>query len=238
MRKSIFLAVLFLALPSILAAQAIPPFPTQPELGKWWKNSEMFKKLGLTKDQANRIEEVFLNNSQRLAARNEEWKRLQGEWRELLNADPVNEARIMAQNEEVSHARTELDREYAAMMLAIRKILTKEQWEKLQNTGGSDFTTFAGDKKPPRVLYQPLPAYTQEARDAKISGIVLLRAIIRKDGTVDSFKVLRGLGYGLDESAMHTIATKWKFEPGTINGQPADIEVNIEVSFRLWDRNE
>jgi protein TonB len=88
--------------------------------------------------------------------------------------------------------------------------------------------------KPPEVLFQPLPAYTEEARKARAEGIVLIQAIIRKDGTVDSFKVLRGLGYGLDESAINTIATKWRFKPGTYKGAPVDVQANIEVSFRLY----
>jgi TonB family protein len=88
--------------------------------------------------------------------------------------------------------------------------------------------------KAPQVLFQPLPAYTEEARKARAEGIVLIQAIIRKDGTVDSFKVLRGLGYGLDESAINTIATKWRFKPGTFNGAPVDVQANIEVSFRLY----
>jgi len=88
--------------------------------------------------------------------------------------------------------------------------------------------------KPPIAIYQPLPAYTEEARKARAEGIVLIQAIIRRDGTVDSFKVLRGLGYGLDESAINTIATKWRFRPGTLNGSPVDVQANIEVSFRLY----
>ncbi len=88
--------------------------------------------------------------------------------------------------------------------------------------------------KPPIAIYQPLPAYTEEARKARAEGIVLIQAIIRRDGTVDSFKVLRGLGYGLDESAINTIATKWRFRPGTLNGTPVDVQANIEVSFRLY----
>jgi TonB family protein len=89
--------------------------------------------------------------------------------------------------------------------------------------------------KAPEVLYQPLPAYTDEARAARVAGPVLIQAIIRKDATVDSFKILRGLGYGLDESAINTIATKWRFRPGTFNGEPVDVQVNIEVFFRLFD---
>jgi protein TonB len=91
-----------------------------------------------------------------------------------------------------------------------------------------------GGVKAPVPIYQPLPAYTEDARKARAEGIVLIQAIIRRDGSVDSFKVLRGLGYGLDESAINTIATKWRFKPGTLNGAPVDVQANIEVSFRLY----
>ena len=91
-----------------------------------------------------------------------------------------------------------------------------------------------GGVKAPVVVAQPLPPYTEEARKARAEGIVLIQAIIRRDGSVDSFKVLRGLGYGLDESAINTIATKWRFKPGTLNGVPVDVQANIEVTFRLY----
>jgi TonB family protein len=96
--------------------------------------------------------------------------------------------------------------------------------------------TVGGGVIPPVILSQPLPAYTDEARAAQVEGIVLLQAVVRKDGTVDNFKVLRGLGYGLDESALSTIATRWRFQPGTFRGQPVDVQVNIAVSFRLYHR--
>jgi protein TonB len=67
-----------------------------------------------------------------------------------------------------------------------------------------------------------------------VEGIVLIQAIILKDSTVDSFKILRGLGYGLDPSAIIAIATKWRFRPGILNGEPVDVQTNIEVSFRLF----
>jgi TonB family protein len=54
---------------------------------------------------------------------------------------------------------------------------------------------------------------------------------VRKNGSVDSFQVIRGLGYGLNESAMRTIASKWRFKPATFKGQPVDCEVDIEVYF-------
>ena len=103
-----------------------------------------------------------------------------------------------------------------------------------QQPNGSGVYVVGPGVKAPVVLNQPLPAYTDEARAAHVEGIVLIQAIIRKNGTVDSFKLLRVLGYGLDVSAINTIATKWRFSPGTYNSEPVDVQINIEVSFRLF----
>ena len=44
---------------------------------------------------------------------------------------------------------------------------------------------------------------------------VILDAVFRKNGTIDDVKVIRSLGYGLDESAVDTIVTKWRFRRAT-----------------------
>jgi periplasmic protein TonB len=99
---------------------------------------------------------------------------------------------------------------------------------------GNEVYVVGSGVKPPVPLRQPLPAYTEEARKVRAEGVVLVQAIIRKDGTVDGFKILRGLGYGLDESAIRTISSQWRFRPGTLNGKPVDVQANIEVAFRLY----
>jgi TonB family protein len=88
--------------------------------------------------------------------------------------------------------------------------------------------------KTPILLRMVNPAYTTEARIASVEGIVVLEAIVRKDGSVGNFKVLRSLGYGLDESAISTVNKQWKFSPGMLDGKPVDYRVNIEVAFRLY----
>ena len=103
-----------------------------------------------------------------------------------------------------------------------------------QQPNGSGVYAVGPGIEAPVALFQPLPAYTAEARAAGVEGIVLIQAIIRKNGTVDSFKVLRGLGYGLDESVIYTISKKWRFRPGTLNSKPVDVQANIVVSFRLF----
>lgn len=86
----------------------------------------------------------------------------------------------------------------------------------------------------PIPILNPRPNYTEEARKARMEGILVLQAVIRRDGSVDSIKVVKGLGYGLDEISISTIATKWKFKPGTLRGVPVDVLANIEVTFRLY----
>jgi len=90
-----------------------------------------------------------------------------------------------------------------------------------------------GSIREPEILSKPRPDYTEEARKAKVTGIVLLSGIIRKDGTIDSIKVVRGLGYGLDESAIHTVTNRWRFRPATRNGAPIDHPATIEIDFNL-----
>ncbi|UCF36514.1 MAG: TonB family protein [Acidobacteriota bacterium] len=98
--------------------------------------------------------------------------------------------------------------------------------------GDGVYTLGSGVTNPIPVT-QTVPSYTDEAIKAKAQGVVLLQAIIRKDGTVTDFKVLRGLGYGLEEKAIEEIATNWKFRPGTLNGRPVDVLATIEVQFNL-----
>jgi TonB family protein len=90
-----------------------------------------------------------------------------------------------------------------------------------------------GSTRLPEVLSQPTPDYTEEARKARIEGIVILAVTVRSDGSIDSINLVRGLGHGLDESAIRTVSTKWRFRPATRNGVPIDYPVTIEVNFRL-----
>ncbi len=83
----------------------------------------------------------------------------------------------------------------------------------------------------PVPLVQTTPSFTQAALDAKVQGVIHLQATVRKDGRVDDFKVIRGLGYGLDEQAIQEISTNWRFRPGMLNGKPVDVTVTIEVQF-------
>lgn len=53
---------------------------------------------------------------------------------------------------------------------------------------------------------------------------------MHKDGSVTVTRILRGLGYGLAENARAAIG-QWRFTPGSRNGQPVEVVLNVEVSF-------
>jgi TonB family protein len=84
----------------------------------------------------------------------------------------------------------------------------------------------------PHVTFHADPVYTTEARDAHIEGSVLLSVIIGTDGEAHSINVTKKLGGGLDEKAVEAVQ-KWRFQPGTKDGQPVNVRATIEVNFKL-----
>lgn len=98
--------------------------------------------------------------------------------------------------------------------------------------GGGVFR-IGGGVSAPRVIYNPDPEYSEEARKAKHQGNVVLWTVIGPDGRVRDIRLARSLGMGLDQKAIEAVRT-WKFEPALKDGQPVAVQVNIEVNFRLY----
>jgi len=98
-------------------------------------------------------------------------------------------------------------------------------------TGGGLYRV-GGGVSVPTVVYRIEPNYSEDARRARYQGSVVLSAVVRKDGSIEILKVLRGLGLGLDENAVEALR-KWKFRPGTRSGEPVDVALNIEINFAL-----
>src|SRR5206468_9141594 len=86
---------------------------------------------------------------------------------------------------------------------------------------------------PPRVLYNPDPEYTEEARKAKYQGVVVLWLIVGQDGRTKDIRISRSLGMGLDQKAVEAVKL-WKFEPAKKDGAPVAVQMNVEVNFRLY----
>ena len=76
------------------------------------------------------------------------------------------------------------------------------------------------------------PMYTEEARQAKAEGRVVLDAVIHPDGSVTVNKVVSALGHGLDETAKKSVE-ETKCTPGQYDGKPVPVRVRISLNFHL-----
>jgi len=88
-------------------------------------------------------------------------------------------------------------------------------------------------KVTPVAIYTPDPQYTEEARKAKIQGTVTLSLTVGTDGRAHDVKVLRPLGYGLDDKAVEAVQS-WKWEPALDQGVPIESKMNMDVHFMLF----
>jgi TonB family protein len=85
---------------------------------------------------------------------------------------------------------------------------------------------------PVEITFKPRPIYTDEGRQLKIEGEVLLDVIFTANGQIHIVKVVHGLGHGLDESAVKA-AEKIQFKPAQKDGHPADFEAVLHIEFQL-----
>jgi TonB family protein len=86
----------------------------------------------------------------------------------------------------------------------------------------------------PACVYCPSPSFSDAARKKKYQGVVVAQVRIDVDGRVAEVSIVRGLPCGLNKEAIATLY-QWKFRPATDrDGQPLEVTVPVEVSFRLY----
>jgi TonB family protein len=89
----------------------------------------------------------------------------------------------------------------------------------------------ASDLAGPIPLRKVDPKYPPELRASHVDGEVVLYAIIRKDGSVDSIQLVHSVDPHLDANAMEAL-TQWKFRPAEKHGEPIDLEAVVHIPFR------
>jgi TonB family protein len=89
---------------------------------------------------------------------------------------------------------------------------------------------------PPIIAHKVDPDYSEVARKLGAYGIVMLAIVIEPDGVAQNIKVVKSLGYGLDEKAMEAVR-KWRFQPAKKDGVAVAVEATVEVNFRLLGPN-
>jgi Spy/CpxP family protein refolding chaperone len=102
--------------------------------GTWWRNPEMAQKLGINSDQQKKIEDVFQQQRLKLVDLDATLRKEEIILDPLMSADSPDETKTLAQIDKVAQARAELEKANARFLFAIRRVLTPEQWKKLQES--------------------------------------------------------------------------------------------------------
>ena len=84
----------------------------------------------------------------------------------------------------------------------------------------------------PDEIDRVVPRYPMSARAAGAEGPVVIRGIVRRDGTIDNVEIIKDLPYGLGEAARDAVS-RWRFRPATVGGEPIDVYYTVTVNFRL-----
>lgn len=86
-----------------------------------------------------------------------------------------------------------------------------------------------GAVKPPRLLFGPAPDYPVLARQARLSGVVIIEAVIDEHGDVKGMRAISG--HPLLIPAALSAVSKRKYEPTILDGEPTPIDLRVEISF-------
>jgi TonB family protein len=89
-----------------------------------------------------------------------------------------------------------------------------------------------GDIKPPELMKRVSPVYPDDAREAKLTGVVLIEAVIDAQGHVKNPRVLRSVAPSLDQAALEAVR-QWEHAPTLLSGVPVEVIFTVTVVFNL-----
>jgi Spy/CpxP family protein refolding chaperone len=151
--KSRFLVVLIIVLAGEFGAQAqtvagSSPLPVAApqavgtniffgrEMGKWWQDSDVAKKLQLTDGQISQLNQIFYQHRLRLIDSTAEMEKADLKLDNLLDTEAPDDNQVNSQVDAVLAARSKLERDFTGMNVDVRKVLTLQQWQQLKTIHG------------------------------------------------------------------------------------------------------
>ena len=125
--KKVLMMVVVLAIAGPLAAAEfdLPP-------GKWWENPRVAEKIGLTEEQQGEIREVVYAHARRMIDLKADVDRSGLDLKEAVDRDDFDPDAVRSAHGEFQSARHKLENERFEMLLAVRQLISTEQWKSLQ----------------------------------------------------------------------------------------------------------
>ncbi|MFC2172629.1 energy transducer TonB [Acidobacteriota bacterium] len=114
----------------------------------------------------------------------------------------------------------------------VDKFIIGEPVEPPQDNRGKIYPP--GDVDSPVILSRVRPEYCTSARFLGVEGTVILKAVIRSDGSIGDVEVIRRLHPCLDDNAVKAL-TQWRFSPATLNGRKVSAYMTLTIIYRLGE---
>jgi TonB family protein len=97
---------------------------------------------------------------------------------------------------------------------------------------GGEIKTVGDGVTQPKLIRPVDPTYPERVRKEKVTGQVVVQAVIEKDGTVARASIVRPVHPDLDAATLEAVR-QWRYEPARQNGKPVAVYMTITVDFRL-----
>lgn len=100
------------------------------------------------------------------------------------------------------------------------------------NIGGGVYH-IGGSVRPPVLISQVEPEFSEEARKAKFSGNVEVYLVVDENGVPTHVRVVRDVGMGLGEKAVEAVR-QYRFKPAAMNGKAVKVDMYVTVDFQIF----
>jgi protein TonB len=97
--------------------------------------------------------------------------------------------------------------------------------------GGPSRTSISAGVAGGLLIQKTSPVYPQIAREARVSGTVVIQATISKTGVIENLRAVSGPTM-LRQPALDAVKT-WRYKPYLLDGEPVDVETTVSVTFSL-----
>jgi Spy/CpxP family protein refolding chaperone len=129
------------------------------EPGQWWKNAALMQRIGVSDEQVQKIDKIYQDHRPQLVDLRAEVDKQEAMLEPLVEADQPNEAQVVAQIDKVAQARANLEKANAKMLLAMRRVLTVDQWKQVRNLPGA--SPFRARPRPRPLAFPAMPPPVQ-----------------------------------------------------------------------------
>jgi len=158
-----------------------------------------------------------------------------GEWWEQLRAaaDKMTAAKIRMDESVAKYKPANVPKKIMVRLVEDLDAAASEYLRLLRDGSLKSYRPPIPDFPHPRIIYRTKAQFTEDGRQNKINGVVVLNVLFRSDGYISDVRIVKGLGHGLDEQSSQA-ARQILYLPAIRGGDFVEVRSNLEFSFNIY----